>query len=292
MYKERGMKKLILFVACAAMLVACDNFGNRQKTLQQQNDSLQMALSQKNAELEEYTNTFNAIQEGFRLINEAEGRVRVAGESPASALDQMKEDMAFIAQTMKQNREKIAELQQKLKGNGQASAQMKQKLDDLTAQLVEKSQALAALQAELAAKDIRIAELDELVANLRTDVALLRADSIAKERIIDAQDKALNAAWFVYGTKKELKEQKILDDRFMGKDKVLQNTDFNKDYFTQIDIRKETEIKLYSKSAKLLTIHPEGAYSLEKDEKEQLVLKIANPTEFWSVSRYLVIQVK
>ena len=286
------MKKLVLFVACATMLVACDNFGNRQKTLQQQNDSLQMALSQKNAELEEYTNTFNAIQEGFRLINEAEGRVRVAGESPASALDQIKEDMAFIAQTMKQNREKIAELQQKLKGNGQASTQMKQKLDDLTAQLVEKSQALAALQAELAAKDIRIAELDELVANLQTDVALLRADSIAKERIIDAQDKALNAAWFVYGTKKELKEQKILNDRFLAKDQVLQNTDFNKDYFTQIDIRRETEIKLYSKSAKLLTIHPEGTYSLEKDEKEQLVLKIANPTEFWSVSRYLVIQVK
>ena len=286
------MKKLVLFVACATMLVACDNFGNRQKTLQQQNDSLQMALSQKNAELEEYTNTFSAIQEGFRLINEAEGRVRVAGESPASALDQIKEDMAFIAQTMKQNREKIAELQQKLKGNGQASTQMKQKLDDLTAQLVEKSQALAALQAELAAKDIRIAELDELVANLQTDVALLRADSIAKERIIDAQDKALNAAWFVYGTKKELKEQKILNDRFLAKDQVLQNTDFNKDYFTQIDIRRETEIKLYSKSAKLLTIHPEGTYSLEKDEKEQLVLKIANPTEFWSVSRYLVIQVK
>ncbi|MBR3897309.1 MAG: hypothetical protein IKJ42_09950 [Bacteroidaceae bacterium] len=286
------MKKLVLFVACATMLVACDNFGNRQKTLQQQNDSLQMALNQKNAELEEYTNTFNAIQEGFRLINEAEGRVRVAGESPASALDQMKEDMAFIAQTMKQNREKIAELQQKLKGNGQASAQMKQKLDDLTAQLVEKSQALATLQAELAAKDIRIAELDELVVNLQTDVALLRADSIAKERIIDAQDKALNAAWFVYGTKKELKEQKILDDRFLAKDKVLQNADFNKDYFTQIDIRKETEIKLYSKSAKLLTTHPEGSYSLDKDEKEQLVLKIANPTEFWSVSRYLVIQVK
>ena len=286
------MKKLVLFVACATMLVACDNFGNRQKTLQQQNDSLQMALNQKNAELEEYTNTFNAIQEGFRLINEAEGRVRVAGESPASALDQMKEDMAFIAQTMKQNREKIAELQQKLKGNGQASAQMKQKLDGLTAQLVEKSQALAALQAELAAKDIRIAELDELVANLQTDVALLRADSIAKERIIDAQDKALNAAWFVYGTKKELKEQKILDDRFLAKDKVLQNAGFNKDYFTQIDIRKETEIKLYSKSAKLLTTHPEGSYSLDKDEKEQLVLKIVNPTEFWSVSRYLVIQVK
>ena len=78
----------------------------------------------------------------------------------------------------------------------------------------------------------------------------------------------------------------------MGKDEVLKNADFNKDYFTQIDIRKDTEIKLYSKSAKLLTIHPEGSYKLDKDEKGQYVLRITDPTLFWSVSRYLVIQVK
>ncbi|MBQ8866674.1 MAG: hypothetical protein IJ013_03000 [Bacteroidaceae bacterium] len=286
------MKKLVLFVACAAMLVACDNFGNRQKSLQQQNDSLQTALSQKNAELEEFMNTFNTIQEGFRLINEAEGRVKAVGEGPVSTLDQVKEDMAFIAQTMKQNREKIAELQKQLKGNANATSQMKQTVNNLTAQLAEKAQQLTALQAQLAAKDIRIAELDEVIAGLQTDVALLRADSIAKERTIDAQDKALNAAWFVYGTKKELKEQKILDEKFLAKDEVLQNANFNKDYFTQIDIRRDTEVKLYSKSAKLLTIHPEGSYKLDKDEKGQYVLRITDPTTFWSVSRYLVIQVK
>lgn len=286
------MKKLVLFVACAAMLTACDNFGNKQKNLQQQNDSLQTALSQKNAELEEFMNTFNTIQEGFRLINEAEGRVKVAGERPASTLDQVKEDMAFIAQTMKQNREKIAELQKQLKGSSTATAQMKQTVNNLTTQLAEKAQQLTALQAELAAKNICIAELDEVIAGLQTDVALLRADSIAKERTIDAQDKALNAAWLVYGTKKELKEQKILDEKFLGKDEVLQNANFNKDYFTQIDIRRDTEIKLYSKGAKLLTIHPDGSYKLDKDEKGQYVLKITDPVLFWSVSRYLVIQVK
>ena len=72
----------------------------------------------------------------------------------------------------------------------------------------------------------------------------------------------------------------------------MKNDDFNKDYFTQIDIRDTKEIKLYSKSAKLLTTHPEGSYVLAKDAKGQYVLRITNPTEFWSVSRYLVIQVK
>ena len=73
---------------------------------------------------------------------------------------------------------------------------------------------------------------------------------------------------------------------------MLEGDDFNKDYFTQIDIRRDKEIKLYSKDAKLLTVHPDGTYELVKDEKGLLTLKITNPNKFWSVSRYLVIEVK
>ena len=73
---------------------------------------------------------------------------------------------------------------------------------------------------------------------------------------------------------------------------VLKDNDFNKDYFTEIDIRKGKEIKLYSKRAQLLTAHPAGSYEMVKDDKEQITLKITNPNQFWSVSRYLVIQVR
>ena len=73
---------------------------------------------------------------------------------------------------------------------------------------------------------------------------------------------------------------------------VLKDNDFNKDYFTEIDIRKDKEIKLYSKRAQLLTTHPAGSYEMVKDDKEQITLKITNPNQFWSVSRYLVIQVR
>ena len=113
-----------------------------------------------------------------------------------------------------------------------------------------------------------------------------------KSATVASQDKALNTAWFVFGTKSELKEQKIIESKFLQKTKVLSDAEFNKDYFTQIDIRTDKEIKLYSKNAELLTTHPAGSYELAKDAKEQLVLKITNPAQFWSVSRYLVILVK
>ena len=159
-------------------------------------------------------------------------------------------------------------------------------------ELEAKSLQIETLQEELASKNIRIAELDDAVAGLSQDVAQLKADNVAKEAVVASQDKALNAAWFVYGTSSELKEQKILSKKFLQKAKVLEGDDFNKDYFTQIDIRRDKEIKLYSKDAKLLTVHPEGTYELVKDDKGQLTLKITSPNKFWSVSRYLVIEVK
>ena len=65
-----------------------------------------------------------------------------------------------------------------------------------------------------------------------------------------------------------MKAQKILQSG-----DVLKSADFNKDYFTQIDIRTTKEIKLYSKRAELLTTHPTGSYELVKDDKGQLTLK-------------------
>ncbi|MBR4757185.1 MAG: hypothetical protein IK084_00095, partial [Bacteroidaceae bacterium] len=96
-----------------------------------------------------------------------------------------------------------------------------------------------------------------------------------------------HTAWFVFGTKAELKEQKILKDG-----DVLKSGDFNKDFFTEIDTRVVKVIKLYSKSAEILTTHPAGSYTLAKDEKKEYVLRISDANKFWSVSKYLVIRVK
>ena len=108
-----------------------------------------------------------------------------------------------------------------------------------------------------------------------------------KARTVAAQDKELNTAYYVFGTKRELREQRILK-----RGDVLKSNDFNKDYFQRIDLRVTKTIKLYSKSAKLMTSHPAGSYSLEKDAQGQYTLRITNPHAFWSVSKYLVITVK
>lgn len=284
------MKKIVLFSLCtAAALASCVNTGKNQDALQAQNDSLMIELSNRDAELDEIMGSFNAIQEGFREINEAENRVDLNGDAieGQSNANKIKDDIRFISEKLKSNREQIAQLEAKLKNSNYQSAQLKKAIQNLNAELNAKQQQIETLQSELAAKNIRIAELDEAVSALNQNVDELAAENEAKAQTVAVQDKALNTAWYVFGTKSELKDQKILQRR-----DVLKNNEFNKDYFTEIDIRKDKEVKLYSKRAELLTTHPEGSYEFVKDDKGQLTLKITNPNTFWSVSRYLVIQVR
>lgn len=292
------MKKLAFLVVCAAVVASCDSFsGSSKDQLKAENDSLKMELNQRNAELDEMLGTFNDISEGFRQINAAENRVDLqrgaVAEGSPSARQQIASDIEFIRKQMEENRQQIDKLQQMLKSSKNNSAQLKRAVDQLTQELVTKTQRIEELQAELASKNIRIQELDAAVTDLSAQKEQLTAENTAKAKTVSEQDKALNTAWFVFGTKKELKDQKILSGSgLFKKGEVMQDAEINKDYFTEVDIRTTKEIKLYSKSADILTTHPDGTYALEKDDKDLLTLKITKPQEFWSVSKYLVIQVK
>lgn len=292
------MKKLAFLVVCAAVVASCDSFsGGSKSQLKAENDSLKMELNQRDAELDEMLATFNDISEGFRQINAAENRVDLqrgsVAEGSPTAREQIASDIEFIRKQMEENKQQIEKLQQMLKTSKNNSAQLKRAVDQLTQELVAKTQRIEELQAELASKNIRIQELDAAVTDLTAQKEQLAAENTAKAKTVSEQDKALNTAWFVFGTKKELKDQKILSGSgLFKKGEVLQNAEANKDYFTEVDIRTTKEIKLYSKSADLLTTHPAGTYVLEEDGKGQLTLKITDPERFWSVSKYLVIQVK
>ena len=282
------MKKLVFAIACTLAVASCnqDAAKKAEQAAQQQRDSLEQIISQKDNEINDMMTTLSDIEEGFREITEAQSRVTLAKQGEGTnTMQRIKENFQFIQTQMQQNKELINKLKQQVRESSVKGGQLKKIIDNLTQQLETKDQQLQALREELDRKDIHIAELDGKVANLEED-------NTKKDETISAQDKAINSAWFVFGTKDELKSQNILSkDGLFSKTKVL-SKDFNKDYFTKIDIRIDKEIKLYSKSAQIMTSHPAGSYTLQPDANKQYVLRINNPEAFWSTSKYLVVLVK
>lgn len=284
---------LLLLTVC---LCACETKQEKQNAFDDQQqayiDSLRGVNEQQANELDDILNTMSEVQEGLRLIGEAEGRVRVERNQGEGANKQaLIEDMAYIQRTMKENKERIANLQQQIKTTSASNAKVKQTLEAQVAGLQEQMEAtekeIAALREELAKKDIVIAAQGDKINALESDVTTLSRDNEQKAQTMAKQDADLHTAYYVFGTKKELREQNILKKGDVFRDGMVRS-----DYFTKIDIRATKTIKLYSKNAELKTTHPASSYTLDKDGQGQMVLRISDPRKFWSVSKYLVIVVK
>ena len=287
----RDMKKLLVLMVGSMFMVSCDQLfkGTQRTDEENQRDSLQVLLDQKDDELNEMMEVFNEIQSGFDEINEAEGRINLLNESDEGndIATNIQENTEFIENTMAENKRKIEELQNKLKSSTLNTTKLQETLNKLNTQLQEKTKEIDILKQQVSERDTKIQELGESVEKLTAENTQVKAEKEATSRIAQNQDTQLNTAWYVFGTNKELKSHKIIVDG-----DVLKTQDFDADYFTKIDIRKTTVIPLNSKSAKLLTTHPQGSYSLLKDSKGEYTLRITNATDFWSVSKYLVIKVK
>ena len=278
----------MLVALSSLLMVGCgQQKTNKDTEMTALRDSLNQIISQKDNEIDGMMETFNDIEAGFREIDAAEGRVALARQGEgANAKERIRENMEFIKDAMARNKELINKLRQQLRESTIKGNALKTTIENMMKQIEEKDKKIQDLIEELDAKDIHISRLDEEVANLNTNVSNLTEETNQKTQTINTQDKQLNTAWYVFGTKSELKQQHILEDG-----KVLQ-ANFNQNYFTKIDIRVDKEIKLYSRSAKMMTSHPAGSYTLDRDANKQYILRISDPQKFWSTSKYLVILVK
>lgn len=251
-------------------------------------DSLESIIEAKEAELNDVVGTMNEILAGFEEINLAEGRiVKNADDVERDRSGEIEENMNFIRRTLAVNKERIALLESQLAASGAKSSKLAATIDNLNRQLEAKQSEIAELEAELREKEILLSEQSSDIADLQQTQTELIGEGQRARATIEAQDRDLHRSWYVFGTKKELKSQRILDDG-----EVLTQGSYNEAYFTEVDTRNLTELKLYSKGAKLLTSHPEGSYVLARDAQKEYVLRITDAERFWSVSRYLVIQVK
>lgn len=289
------MKKLVMIACVAVALVSCVESSKEYQQLKQANDSLIQVNAQTKIEFDEMLATLNDVEDGFNQIKESENYLLVqsnaTGEMSASTRIRLKSDIKLIAETLKNNKERLAKLEKQLNSSRYQSAEMKKTVARLTTEVENKTKMIYNLQEELAKRDIQIQELSESIAELTGQVDNLTEETNKQKSELQSQDKELNAVWYVCGTKSELKDHKIISGGGLFKSRKVMEDDFDKDYFTKEDMRKLKKIDLYAKKAKVLSNQPEGSYSYVKDENDNLSLVINDPQTFWSLSRYLVIQV-
>jgi seryl-tRNA synthetase len=207
--------------------------------------------------------------------------------------NQINDDINLIYNLMVDNKNRIQELEKQLKTSGIEKGRLNKLIENLTLELKERSEQIARLNELLIDKDLEIEQLSESVENLTSSLVTIREINRQTKDELESTKDLYNTAYYAIGTKKELKDKKIIDRQgflFFGSKRTLPEG-FDKQYFQTIDVRNTTSISITGKKAKLLTRHPNNSYKLVNESKGNITLDIFDSELFWSINKYLVVQV-
>lgn len=283
-------------MALSLMVAGCTgNKGSSYDKLKTSYDSLLMQSDKNQADLNEAIGIINEVEGNLSQIADAEHRVQadaLKGELNQSQKQRIMDEISLLRQTLQENKQNLAQQQEKLKRSGINIAALDKKISLLTSQIAEKDQMIQSLQADLESARGMIARQDSLISEQSEKGAVSEATIAIQNKRLQDQDAALHRAYYCFGTLSELKEENIIKGGgLFSKAKVLPEG-FNQEYFKQVDTRDLTTIALFAAKAHLRTQHPASSYHFEKDADGNQTLVIDNQKDFWSRSKYLVVEVE
>lgn len=285
------MKKLIPLCAVAAItLAACSGHKSSEES-----DSLSIITKQY-----EQASSFNDsllllmgdIYAGLDSINMQEGllnNLNKGGEG-VDLRANVRENLTNIRERLQQNRDMLAKMQAKLDKSSGNNSVLKKTISELQTRIDDQEKKINDLNAQLENANAQIADLNTQVAKGKED---LQAETEARQKAeaeAKAAEKAANKVYYAIGTNKELKQNGLLQKKFLGSTKVLQG-DFNENYFTSADKRTLSIINTGGKKVKIWSNIPKNSYEIVDNANGTKSVKIQNQSEFWSRTSYLIIEI-
>lgn len=282
------MKKLTILsvLALAFAFTSCDFETQAFKDMRAQRDSIQALQQTQLDELLGYMDIVQDVDSSFEAIRESQNMLSMVSyeEGSQGVKQRVQENIYMISNLLAENNAKIAELEERLNESDLKNTKFQKTINRLKKDLKAKNAEITKLYKDLESKNFKIDSLlveNQIVGQRAAELTALSEAQLAQ---LNAQDVALHTAYFFMGTRKELRANDInVKDKDSG---------YRTSLFTPIDVRTFDRLATDSKSAKILTKHPEGSYELTRGEDKKYTLVIKNPTDFWNASKYLIIQVK
>lgn len=291
------MRKIIAILLASMTIWSCSNDSKQneeqialQDTINANKEALVKAISDRDS----LFSLINDISDDMDQIKSLENILASntwTGET-SSKKEKIKNDLQILKNTLQQRQQKLNELEKKLKDSKLTNTKLEKTIETLKTQIAEHQAEIENLNTALTSAKGQIVKLENDKDSLNKTITTVSAEKakveeIAEEAITNVNE--LNKCFYAIGSKKELKQNKILESGFLKKTKVMQG-EYDQNFFSVADKRTLKKINLHSKKAKILTNHPANSYELQ-DVDGQKTLLITNPSIFWNLSNYLVIQI-
>jgi len=271
---------------------ACNTQNNqREEELQAVIDSLRTANELVQNDLNDMTEFVTILANGLDSIASQEDILLSNKGTEGVMLDreQLKNNLTQFEEMLSQQKSMISQLADSLRARGANMERLTALVDHMNRQLEEKDMVIKQLRSDIDNKNYSIAQLRDRVTSLsESNESLTKKVEIQKEALT-VQDEMINEGYVKIGTKDALVDAGILTGGFLRRKRL--NVDAIKNgSFMRVDIRSFVEIPLNSGNPKILSQMPSDSYRIVKTDRSNSTLYVLDPTAFWSVSNYLVIQ--
>jgi len=291
----KAIKFYALIVALAFITASCVESSGKYKAVIAQRDSLKLEKQALDSSYNQTLSLLNDIESGFVEITQNESQMKASLKGVEGPKTDKREligaQMKAIKEGIEKNKAKIAELRQLAAKKGEENNMLTETIKRLQSKMDEKDTQIKSLQAELDQKNIKINELATTVDNQSKNIAEQQNVLEQQKSTIKIQDTDINTVWYCVASSKKLKEAKIISNTGLFQSKKVMNNEFDKKAFTQIDLRNISSIVTNSKNIKIMSSHPKSSYNLITGANKNIIIEITNPSRFWSISKYLVVQI-
>lgn len=237
------------------------------------------------------------IYSGLDSINMQEGLLFNQSGDNVDRRAEVRQNLESIRARLNANKQLLGEMEAKLKASGNENKVLSKTIEQLKTHIAQQDEKIANLEKELTATKGELESAKGEITELNTQVAQtqeeVKVQTAAKEQAqqetIAAENEA-NKVYYCIGTNKELKKNGILEKKFLGSTKVLKGN-FNHKYFTTADKRTLSVIPTGGKKVEIKTNMPASSYQIIDNADGTKSVKITNPSAFWKMSPYLVIQI-
>ena len=283
-----GIIFLLSFIACNRQQPVVDDSSithavNQDSIYLSRIDSIQQVVASRDTLIIDLFSLVTGIHDNMDEIQSKKlhllRSVKDLNEDRLDAIKaQFRKYVRDINSLIAENREYIASLQLLIDKYSLDIEQLNNTILSYEQELFLRDKEVAALNYQLKGKELKISELQEIVASMNKEFEELGST-------IRQQEEQLNSAWYCVADKKILLNSALISK----KGKVLS---IDASLAQKMDIRKEKEIPVNAKKAIILTAHPADTYQLIESNNGVEKIVITDPVEFWSISKYCVVQIR
>lgn len=290
-----SLKLPVLLMAGVMIFSSCDR--KEREQLKAEAQLLEQKLHERDSAFNAIMNIMADVENQIAQIKEQESIITQtsSGNLENRSKKELVSDLQKINELIESTNQKVASLSSKLENSTIELNAFKRRTEQMSRDLKEREGSLAELRKEIENKDQHIAELNSEVQTLATRVEEQTKTIDVQSEELDAKISDLNKAYYAVNTEESLKEEGFITKEggflWLGRSLELK-ADLPDDKFTEVNIQDTRRFYIDSKKMEIITDHPSNSYKVVDEDDKIKYLEVTDPSEFWKISKYLVVSTK